>query len=114
MTVKDICGELHAHTTSSDGSNSIPQMAVAARAHGYEYVGITDHSQSLKIARGVSVEDLWKQIRFIDKLNERLDGIRGRRSKLRTGGSSGPPSRQSTESGATEGLGRLPPLPCSD
>ena len=51
-------------------------MAVAARDHGYEYIGITDHSQSLKIARGVSVEDLWKQIRFIDRLNERLDGIR--------------------------------------
>jgi len=76
ITVKDIRGELHAHLTSSDGSNSIGQMAVAARAHGYEYIGITDHSQSLKIARGVSVEDLWKQIRFIDRLNERLDGIR--------------------------------------
>jgi DNA polymerase (family 10) len=50
-------------------------MAVAARTHGYEYIGITDHSQSLKIARGVSVEDLCKQIRFIDKLNERLDSI---------------------------------------
>jgi DNA polymerase (family X) len=76
VTVKDIRGELHAHSTSSDGSNSIEQMAIAARAHGYEYIGITDHSQSLKIARGVSVEDLWKQIRFIDRLNERLAGIR--------------------------------------
>jgi DNA polymerase (family 10) len=37
--------------------------------------GITDHSRSLKIARGVSPEDLWEQIRFIDKLNKRLDGI---------------------------------------
>jgi DNA polymerase (family 10) len=51
-------------------------MAVAARDRGYEYIGITDHSQSLKIARGVSVPDLWRQIRFIDKLNGRLDGIR--------------------------------------
>ncbi len=76
VTTKDICGELHAHSTSSDGSNSIEQMAVAARAHGYEYIGITDHSQSLKIARGVPVEDLRKQIRLIDQLNERLDGIR--------------------------------------
>jgi DNA polymerase (family 10) len=76
VTAKDIRGELHAHSTSSDGSNSIEQMAVAARAHGYEYIGITDHSQSLKIARGVSAEELWKQIRFIDRLNERLDGIR--------------------------------------
>jgi DNA polymerase (family X) len=49
---------------------------VAARDSGYEYIGITDHSQSLKIARGVPVEELWKQIRFIDKLNSRLAGIR--------------------------------------
>jgi len=76
VTVNDIRGELHAHSTSSDGSHSIEQMASAARATGYEYIGITDHSQSLKIARGVSVEDLRKQIRFIDRLNERLSGIR--------------------------------------
>jgi DNA polymerase (family X) len=76
VTVNDIRGELHAHSTSSDGSHSIEQMAAAARDRGYEYIGITDHSQSLKIARGVSVEDLWKQIRFIDRLNERLSGIR--------------------------------------
>jgi DNA polymerase (family X) len=76
VTVKDIRGELHAHSTSSDGSNSIEQMAMAARDFGYDYIGITDHSQSLKIARGVLVEDLWKQIRFIDKLNARLTGIR--------------------------------------
>ena len=75
VTVKDIRGELHAHSTSSDGSHSIEQMAVAARDFGYEYIGITDHSQSLKIARGVTAEDLWKQIRFIDKLNSHL-GIR--------------------------------------
>jgi DNA polymerase (family X) len=75
VTLKDIRGELHAHSTSSDGSNSIEQMALQARELGYEYIGITDHSQSLKIARGVSVEDLWEQIRFIDKLNSRLNGI---------------------------------------
>jgi DNA polymerase (family 10) len=73
---KDIRGELHAHSTSSDGSDSIEKMAEAGRACGYEYIGITDHSQSLRIARGVSLDDLWKQIRFIDKLNNRLKGIR--------------------------------------
>jgi DNA polymerase (family 10) len=51
-------------------------MAAAAREHGYEYLGITDHSQSLKIARGVSVADLWEQIRRIDRLNESGLGIR--------------------------------------
>src|SRR4051812_16036239 len=61
---------------SSDGIHSIEQMAAAAKARGYEYIGITDHSQSLKIAGGVPAEELWKQIRFIDKLNARLSGIR--------------------------------------
>jgi DNA polymerase (family X) len=69
VRAKDIRGELHAHSTSSDGSHSIEEMATAAREFGYEYIGITDHSQSLKLARGVPVEDLWKQIRFVDKLN---------------------------------------------
>jgi DNA polymerase (family X) len=76
VTVKDLAGELHAHSTSSDGSNSIEEMAIAARDRGYEYLGITDHSQSLKIARGVSTEGLWRQIGTIDKLNARLGGIR--------------------------------------
>jgi DNA polymerase (family X) len=76
VTVADIRGDLHAHSLSSDGADSIEDMADAAHERGYEYVGISDHSQSLKIARGVSVEDLRAQIRFIDKLNGRLRGIR--------------------------------------
>jgi DNA polymerase (family X) len=76
VSLKDLRGELHAHSTSSDGANSIEQMAIAARSKGYEYIGITDHSQNLKIAGGVSVDDLWKQICFIDRLNGRIDGIR--------------------------------------
>jgi DNA polymerase (family X) len=73
---EDIVGELHAHSTSSDGANSIEEMANAAREHGYEYIGISDHSQSLKIARGLPEDELWEQIRLIDKLNEQLNGIR--------------------------------------
>jgi DNA polymerase (family 10) len=76
VTVADIRGELHAHSTSSDGSHTIEQMAAGARKKGYEYIGISDHSQSLKIAGGVSEENLWKQIRYIDKLNERAGAIR--------------------------------------
>jgi DNA polymerase (family 10) len=75
VEIADIRGELHAHSLSSDGSDSIEAMAEAARDRGYEYLGITDHSQSLRIARGVSVEDLWAQIRYIDKLNARLRGV---------------------------------------
>src|SRR6185503_9465631 len=76
VELADIRGDLHMHTTSSDGLDSIEAMAEAAKARGYEYIGITDHSQSLKIARGVSVANLWTQIRRIDKLNEKLTGIR--------------------------------------
>jgi DNA polymerase (family 10) len=75
VTAKDIRGELHAHSLSSDGVDSIEDMAEAAREHGYEYIGITDHSQSLKIAGGVSVDDLWQQVRYIDKLNGKLRGF---------------------------------------
>lgn len=76
VSVDDVRGELHAHSTSSDGSNTIEQMAAGAGERGYEYIGISDHSQSLKIARGLTEEELWKQIRHIDRLNERGGGIR--------------------------------------
>lgn len=76
VTVSDIRGDLHAHSTSSDGASSIEEMAEAARGRGYEYIGISDHSQSLKLAGGLSINDLWAQIRFIEKLNGGLRGIR--------------------------------------
>jgi DNA polymerase (family 10) len=76
VCLEDIRGELHAHTVSSDGANSIEEMVAAAGQRGLRYLGISDHSQSLKIAHGVPEPDLWKQIRYIDKLNERSDGIR--------------------------------------
>lgn len=72
----DIRGDLHMHTTASDGVDTIEAMAEAARERGYAYIGITDHSQSLRIARGVSIANLWAQIRRIDKLNVRLRGFR--------------------------------------
>ena len=72
----DVRGELHAHSISSDGSHSIKQMVSAADAKGYDYIGITDHSQSLKIAGGLPVQDLWDQIRVIDELNGRGGGVR--------------------------------------
>ncbi len=76
VTGKNTRGELYAHSTSTDGSHSIEEMAMPARDFGYEFIGITDHSQSLKIARGVPMEDMREQIRFIDKLNSRLIGTR--------------------------------------
>ncbi|HEX2862767.1 MAG TPA: PHP domain-containing protein [Lacunisphaera sp.] len=72
----DVRGDLHMHTTASDGIDTIEAMAEAARERGYAYIGITDHSQSLRIARGVSIAALRTQIRRIDKLNGGLSGIR--------------------------------------
>ncbi|UWZ85274.1 DNA polymerase/3'-5' exonuclease PolX [Occallatibacter riparius] len=73
---QDIRGDLHTHTIASDGADSVEEMARTARELGYEYIGITDHSPSLKIANGQSVENLRVQIRKIDKLNLRLSGFR--------------------------------------
>ena len=75
LTRKVIRGDLHAHTSGSDGADSLEEMAGAARQLGYEYVGITDHSPSLKIANGQSVKDLRAQIRAIDKFNARQSGF---------------------------------------
>ena len=59
VSSEDICGELHAHSTSSDGVHTVEEMTEAAKEVGYEYLGMSDHSQSLKIAGGLSEEDLW-------------------------------------------------------
>lgn len=61
----DIRGDLHMHTTASDGNASIEQMALAAKALGYEYIAITDHSQSSLIANGLSDERLRAHIAAI-------------------------------------------------
>ncbi|MEO6001892.1 MAG: PHP domain-containing protein [Opitutus sp.] len=76
ISIEDIAGELHAHSTSSDGAHTIEQMVAGARKRGYKYLGITDHSRSLKIAGGVSTDDLWTQIRVIDQVNASLRGFR--------------------------------------
>ena len=73
--LKDIKGDLHTHSDWSDGVSSIEEMAQAARERGYEYIALTDHSQSLKIANGLSVEDLKKKRAQIDRVNSRLKGV---------------------------------------
>ncbi len=72
----DIGGDLHCHTTASDGKNSIREMAEAARDRGYEYIAISDHSKSQTVAGGLDEQALAKQIDEIDRINEELDGIR--------------------------------------
>jgi DNA polymerase (family 10) len=72
IELKDIRGDLHMHSTYSDGSASIEEMAMAAEKKGYEYISINDHSQSLKIAGGLKPADLKKQAKEIDSLNSKL------------------------------------------
>lgn len=68
----DIRGDLHVHTAWSDGAETAEAMAAAARAMGYEYVCVTDHSQSLRVAGGVSVADLRRNIAHVRALSERV------------------------------------------
>lgn len=67
---EDYKGDLHLHTTWSDGINDIAEMAAAAAQKGYDYIAITDHSQSLSIANGLSLERLRQQQRQIKELNK--------------------------------------------
>ena len=72
----DIRGDLHAHSKYSDGGNSIEEMAMSAKRKGYSYIAITDHSQSLKVAGGLSTAELKKKRREIDKVNSRLKNFK--------------------------------------
>jgi DNA polymerase (family 10) len=76
IELKDIKGDLHAHSEWSDGKSSIKEMAQAARALGYSYLAITDHSRSLKVAGGLSIPDLKRKKQEIEALNKRLEGLR--------------------------------------
>jgi DNA polymerase (family 10) len=73
---KDIRGDLHAHTKWSDGSATIEDMAKAARALGYEYICISDHSKTRVIAHGLDEDRILKQIAEIKKINQKLKGIK--------------------------------------
>jgi DNA polymerase (family 10) len=72
----DIRGVLHCHTHYSDGKASVGEMAQAARAHGWDYIGITDHSQAAFFAGGLTREAVRAQHDEIDELNATLDGFR--------------------------------------
>lgn len=69
----EVKGDLHVHTTWSDGSYSIEEMAEAAKSLGYQYLAICDHSKTLQIAHGLTEEELRKQIKEIEKLNRRME-----------------------------------------
>lgn len=75
VTVEDIRGDFHMHTTWSDGGYSIREMAEACRAKGYSHMVITDHTQYLKVANGLTPERVRNQIDEIRKVNEEFDDI---------------------------------------
>ncbi|MEE9223376.1 MAG: PHP domain-containing protein, partial [Thermoplasmata archaeon] len=72
IELEDVKGDLHVHTDWSDGGKSIQGMAEAAKAQGREYIAITDHSKSLKIANGLSEEELELQIKEVRKVDGKM------------------------------------------
>ena len=72
----DIRGVVHNHTTYSDGAHTLDQMVQASRDQGYEYIVITDHSQSAFYANGLKEEALFKQISEIDELNKSMEDFK--------------------------------------
>ena len=71
----DIIGDFHMHTNASDGNCDISELAEAAKAWGYEYICITDHSRSSVIANGLSARRLVQEIQEIRKINDKIKGI---------------------------------------
>jgi putative hydrolase len=69
-------GDLHSHSDWSDGGATIEQMATAARDLGHDYLALTDHSPSLKVARGLTAARLRKQLDVVARLNEELAPFR--------------------------------------
>ncbi|NIA11216.1 MAG: DNA polymerase/3'-5' exonuclease PolX [Nitrospiraceae bacterium] len=76
ITLDDIRGDLHVHSTWSDGADTISKLADSAMRLGYEYICISDHSRSRTIAGGLSEEKLIEKIEEIDRINENPDGFR--------------------------------------
>ncbi len=76
VALRDIRGDLHGHTDQSDGTLTVEEVARAAKARGYEYIAITDHSKRLTVANGLDAERVLRQIDEIDKVNHLVKGVR--------------------------------------
>ena len=72
IELSDIRGDLHMHTTETDGKASLEEMVEAAKKRGLKYIAITDHSKRVTMARGLDSQRLRKQWKEIDKLNKEL------------------------------------------
>ena len=76
VELDDIRGDLHCHSNYSDGAATLEEVAAAGKNKGYSYILITDHSQSLRIANGLTPQRLLKQIAEIDRVNAQLKGFK--------------------------------------
>jgi DNA polymerase (family X) len=76
VELADIRGDLHCHTTWSDGKASVLEMGTAARDLGYEYIAICDHTQNVRVVPGLDADDLRRQAEEIAAANERLAPFR--------------------------------------
>ena len=75
VTVEDLRGDLHCHTTLSDGRSTLEEMARTAQARGYEYLAITDHSATHGFGDHVTPDELRRQIERVRALDEEIDGM---------------------------------------
>jgi DNA polymerase (family 10) len=75
ITVQDLRGDLHMHTTATDGRADAETMAIAARTAGLEYIAITDHSRAIAMANGLDEARALEHARAVRMLNARLEGI---------------------------------------
>jgi DNA polymerase (family 10) len=69
VAIDDICGDLHLHTSATDGRADLRAMVQAAQAKGYSYIATTDHSQRVAMAHGLDPKRLARQIDEIDLIN---------------------------------------------
>lgn len=75
ISVADLEGDVHMHTTETDGKNTVEEMAEAGKAHGYKYIAITDHSKNLAFANGLDDKRALAHIQRIREVNDRMNGI---------------------------------------
>ena len=80
VELKDIRGDFHNHTNYTDGMNTLAEMAGAASKMGWDWVALGDHSQSLRVAKGLSVNALRRTIAEVRKLQEKTPGLKLLRS----------------------------------
>ncbi len=74
VNLEDLRGDLHSHTVETDGTNTLEEMANAAIAKGFEYLAVTNHTKSLRVAHGMDEKKFTEFFKRIDALNEKLDG----------------------------------------